>query len=86
MSGLPISYPHPGVSTFPDREAETEFSSYVSIRLPLQFLLYEDERGRAVIAYDQPSSLLGQFRDEPVPEVARMLDRKRGEVAARAAE
>ncbi len=57
-----------------------------ALYVPLRVLIYEDERGRAVIAYDQPSSLLGQFRDEPVREVARMLDRKLGETAVKAAE
>jgi uncharacterized protein (DUF302 family) len=57
-----------------------------ALYVPLRVLIYEDERGRAVIAYDQPSSLLGQFRDERVREVARLLDRKLGEVATRAAE
>ena len=58
----------------------------VALYVPLRVLIYEDEHSRAVIAYDQPSSLLGQFRDEPVREVARMLDRKLGETAVRAAE
>jgi uncharacterized protein (DUF302 family) len=57
----------------------------VSLYVPLRVLVYEDERGRAVIAYDQPSSILGQFRDEAVLNVARMLDQKLGEVATQAA-
>ena len=57
-----------------------------ALYVPLRVLIYEDKRGRAVIAYDQPSSLLGQFLDDPVLDVARMLDRKLGEVATRVAE
>lgn len=39
-----------------------------------------------MIAYDQPSSLLGQFQDERVLEVGWMLDRKLGEIAGNAVE
>jgi uncharacterized protein (DUF302 family) len=62
--------------------AQTAAALYV----PLRVLIYEDERGRAVISYDQPSSFLGQFGDALVLEVARTLDRKLGEIARRAAE
>jgi uncharacterized protein (DUF302 family) len=41
---------------------------------PLRVFLYEDENGNSVIEYDKPSSLFGQFGDEPVSEVARGLD------------
>lgn len=41
---------------------------------PLRVLLYEDARGRGVFEYDRPSDLFGQFGDDRVTEVARMLD------------
>jgi uncharacterized protein (DUF302 family) len=51
---------------------------------PLRVLLYEDEEGKTVLEYDQPSSLFGQFRDERINPVAEMLDRKLGELVAAA--
>jgi uncharacterized protein (DUF302 family) len=41
---------------------------------PLRVVLYENEAGRAVLEYDRPSSLFGQFGDERVTAVARELD------------
>jgi uncharacterized protein (DUF302 family) len=41
---------------------------------PLRVFLYEDEQGRAIFEYDQPSSLFGQFGDEQVSAVGRGLD------------
>jgi hypothetical protein len=41
---------------------------------PLRVVLFEDEQGRAVFAYDKPSSLFGQFGDERVTAVGRYLD------------
>ncbi|ULO22301.1 DUF302 domain-containing protein [Methylocystis sp. SB2] len=41
---------------------------------PLRVVLFEDEDGRPVFEYDQPSSLFGQFDDERVTEVGRYLD------------
>ncbi len=41
---------------------------------PLRVVLFEDEDGRSVFEYDQPSSLFGQFDDERVTEVGRYLD------------
>jgi uncharacterized protein (DUF302 family) len=41
---------------------------------PLRVFLYEDERGRTIFEYDQPSSQFGQFGDEHVSTVARGLD------------
>jgi len=37
-------------------------------------LLYENEAGRAVFEYDQPSSVFGQFDDPQVSVFARGLD------------
>ena len=43
---------------------------------PLRVLIYEDERGRACLEYDRPSSLFGQFNDGRIAPVASMLGRK----------
>lgn len=41
---------------------------------PLRVVVWENGDGRAVIEYDKPSSLFGQFADERVTEVGRYLD------------
>lgn len=41
---------------------------------PLRVVLFENEEDRAVLEYDQPSSLFGQFGDERVTAVGRELD------------
>lgn len=41
---------------------------------PLRVVLYENDAGRAVVEFDRPSSLFGQFGDERVTAVARELD------------
>ena len=41
---------------------------------PLRVVLYEDDVGRAIFEYDNPSSLFGQFGDERVTAVARELE------------
>ena len=41
---------------------------------PLRVVLYEDEHGKGVFEYDQPSSFFGQYGDERVTEVGRYLD------------
>jgi uncharacterized protein (DUF302 family) len=52
---------------------------------PLRVTLYEDERGKAVFEYDEPSSLFGQFGDEQVTQVARGLDESLEDLLNRAA-
>ncbi len=41
---------------------------------PLRVVLYEDERGQAVLEYDLPSSLFAQFGDDRVTSVGLELD------------
>lgn len=53
---------------------------------PLRVILYEDEKGASIFEYDKPSSLLGQYDDERVSEVARGLDRELERALRRAAE
>lgn len=41
---------------------------------PIRVVLYENDVGRGVFEYDQPSTTFGQFDDERVTAVARGLD------------
>jgi hypothetical protein len=41
---------------------------------PIRVVLYENDAGHAVVEYDRPSSVFGQFNDEQVSVVARGLD------------
>jgi Domain of unknown function DUF302 len=41
---------------------------------PLRVVLYEDQEGCSVFEYDRPSSLFGQFGDQPIDDVAHGLD------------
>jgi uncharacterized protein (DUF302 family) len=41
---------------------------------PIRVVLYENDAGRGVFEYDQPSTMFGQFGDERVTAVARGLD------------
>ena len=41
---------------------------------PLRVVLFEDEQGKGVFEYDNPSSFFGQYGDERVTEVGRYLD------------
>ncbi len=52
---------------------------------PLRVVLYADESGRGVFEYDQPSSLFGQFGDDRVMAVGRMLDAELEEALRQAA-
>jgi uncharacterized protein (DUF302 family) len=56
-----------------------------SLYAPLRVTLFEDGNG-CVFAYDQPSSLFGQFGDEEISAVARDLDEKLKAALLRAAE
>ncbi len=57
-----------------------------SLYAPLRVALYENEGGGCAFAYDQPSSLFGQFGDEQINVVARGLDEKLKAALLRAAE
>ena len=43
---------------------------------PLRIVVYEDADGVAMVEYDLPSSLFGQFENEAVSAVAKELDEK----------
>ncbi len=47
-----------------------------ALYVPLSLLVAADERGGTRLEYDRPSTLLGQFDDPGVTQVARELDEK----------
>jgi hypothetical protein len=53
---------------------------------PIRVVLYENDAGRGVFEYDQPSTTFGQFGDEQVTAVARGLDAALARALTRAAE
>ncbi|MGK7872726.1 MAG: DUF302 domain-containing protein [Xenococcaceae cyanobacterium] len=56
----------------------------VGLYVPLRLFVYDDYNGKTYVAYDKPSSLLGQFQDETILRVAQMLDQKLEELVTRA--
>lgn len=54
----------------------------VGLYAPLRVSIYEDYGGRAHFTYEKPSSSLGQFDDEEIRAVAKMLDEKMSELAS----
>lgn len=44
--------------------------------VPLRIFVYEDKDGKTYVSYDRPSTLLGQFDNEKVAMVGKMLDEK----------
>ena len=58
----------------------------VGLYVPLRLFVYENQEGKTQIAYDKPSSLLGQFQNGKISAVAQMLDRKLEELATKAAQ
>lgn len=52
----------------------TRYQLAAALYAPLRVVLYEDEAGRGVFEYDQPSSFFGQFGDDRVTAVGRSLD------------
>jgi uncharacterized protein (DUF302 family) len=64
----------------------TRYRLGASLYAPLRVTLYENEAGGCTFAYDQPSSLFGQFGDERVAVVARGLDEELKAALLRAAE
>ena len=50
---------------------------------PLRVALYEDYAGVTHVTYDQPSSLLCQFANANIRDVAQILDQKMSGLAAR---
>jgi uncharacterized protein (DUF302 family) len=52
----------------------TRYQLGTALYAPLRVLLREDDEGNGVFEYDLPSSLFGQFGDDRVTAVGRMLD------------
>jgi uncharacterized protein (DUF302 family) len=55
-------------------ERMTRYQLPAALYAPLRVVLYQDEQGRVIFEYDQPSSLFGQYGDERVTQVGRELD------------
>jgi len=62
----------------------TQHAIGASLYAPLRLLLYENNEGKTCVEYDRPSSLFGQFGDDPIGEVATSLDQKLEDLAATA--
>ena len=62
-----------------------EQNQAVGLYVPLRVSVYADANGGTHIAYDRPSSLLGQFGNEQIAMVAKMLDEKLDGLASMAA-
>lgn len=54
----------------------TQHDIRASLYAPLRITLFESDQGDAVLEYDLPSSLFGQFGDPRVTEVGLSLDRE----------
>ena len=52
----------------------TRYQLSAALYAPIRVVLYENDAGRGVFEYDQPSTTFGQFGDERVTAVARGLD------------
>jgi len=62
----------------------TQHDIRAGLYAPLRVLIYEDAAGKTCLEYDKPSSLLGQFGNAKVTEIAAMLDRKLEQLVAKA--
>lgn len=62
----------------------TQHNVAAGLYAPLRVLIYEGDQARTVVEYDLPSSVFGQFNDERVTAVARMLDKKLADLVAEA--
>jgi uncharacterized protein (DUF302 family) len=58
-----------------------EHIAEIGLYAPLRMLVYEDYEGGACIAYDRLSSLVSQYQNEEVIQVARLVDQKLEELA-----
>ena len=57
----------------------------VGLYVPLRVFVYSDSAGKTFVAYDKPSSVLGQFHNKKIGMVAQMLDGKLSDLANMAA-
>jgi len=63
-----------------------EHDTAVGLYIPPRVLVYDDYEGKTHIAYDKPSSLLGQFKNGFISKVAQMLDQRIEEAVIKAAQ
>lgn len=61
-------------------------SHSVGLYVPLRLYVYSDKSGKTIVEYDKPSTLLGQYQNEKIGMVAKMLDEKIGGLAMMAAQ
>jgi len=57
----------------------------VGLYVPLRVFVYDGSDGKTYVAYDRPSALLGQFKNEQIGMAASMLDEKLQGLATMAA-
>ena len=57
----------------------------IGLYVPLRVSVYSDDQGKTFVSYDRPSSLLGQFQNEKISMVGKMLDEKLDGLATMAA-
>lgn len=58
----------------------------VGLYVPLRLFVFTDAQGKTHVAYDKPSAELGQFSNEKVGMVGKMLDKKLEGLASMAAQ
>lgn len=58
----------------------------VGLYIPLRISVYSDADGKTYVAYDKPSALLSQFKNEKLTMIAQMLDEKLSGLATMAAQ
>ncbi len=63
-----------------------EQSRAVGLYVPLRVSVYTDSDGKTYVAYDKPSAVLAQFKNEKIAMVAKMLDEKISGLATMAAQ
>lgn len=62
-----------------------ELNHGVGLYIPLRLFVYADEQGKTHVAYDKPSSLFSQFKNDKIGMIAKMLDEKLDGLATMAA-
>ncbi len=63
-----------------------EQSRAVGLYIPLRVSVYTDSDGKTYVSYDKPSALLGQFQNDKIAMIAKMLDEKISGLATMAAQ
>lgn len=58
----------------------------VGLYVPLRLSVYSDANGKTFVEYDKPSTVLGQFQNEKIGMIGKMLDEKIGGLANMAAQ